>query len=50
MLIEVDLGQNRQATIPLSIRKHELTFQGEVAISIIPATVPTITKVNMVDC
>ena len=50
VLIEVDICNKRTATIPLSISKQELTLKGEVDIGLIPATIPPITKVNMVYC
>ena len=50
MLIEVDLGHKRPATITLAIRKQELMLRVELNIGLRPATIPPITKVNVVDC
>ena len=50
MMIEVGIGHRIPATIPLVIRKQRLMFKGEVGIGLQPATIPPITKGNMVDC
>ena len=49
ILVEVDLGHKRPATLLLIIGEQEVMFQGEVNISLRPATIPPITKVNVVD-
>ena len=50
MLVEVDLGHNRTATLPLLIMKLYLMLKGEVDICLRPATIPPITKFNVVGC
>ena len=50
MLIEVDLGHKRPATLPLSISEQELTVKGEEYIGLIRTTIYPITKVKVVDC
>ena len=48
MFIEVDIGHKRPDNLPLEIGEQELTFKGEVVISIRPATITPITKANVV--
>ena len=50
MLLEVNLGHKRPATITLVIGEQWLMLKGKVDIGLIPDTIPPITKLNMVDC
>ena len=50
VLVDVGLGHNRPATLPLAIGEKELMLNGEVDIGLIPSTIPPITKLNVVYC
>ena len=50
VLIEVDIGHKRLATIPLAIMEQEFLLKGEVDIGLISATISPLTKANVVDC
>ena len=50
MLVEVYLGHKIPATLPLTNGEQYLIMKGEVYIGLIPATIPPVTKANMVDC
>ena len=50
MLIEVDLVHKGPFYLFIVIGEHGLMLKGEVDIGLIPATIPPITKVNVVDC
>ena len=49
MLVDVYLGHNRKATLPLAIGEKYLMLKGEVDIGLRSATIHTTTKVNVVD-
>ena len=48
ILVEVSRGNKRPATLPLSIREKELELKGEVDTGLRLATIPIITKTNVV--
>ena len=50
MMADVDLGLHRPSTLTLGIRKKLLVVIGEAGIGSIPATIPPITEVTMLDC
>ena len=50
LMVEAEIGLKRPTTITISITDQELVLKGEVDICIIPATIPPIIQVNMVDC
>ena len=50
MLVEVDIGHKRPATITLAIVEQEFILKGEADIGIILATLHPITQVTMIYC
>ena len=50
MTVELDLVQNRPATINITIGEHELMMKGKVDMGLIPYTITPITKVFMIYC
>ena len=50
MLVEVDIGHNIPATLPIAIGEHGLMLKVGVDIGLRPATLVTITHVTVVDC
>ena len=48
MLVKVDLGQKRLATLPISIVEKELMLRVEVDIGLRPSTLPHVIQVTMV--
>ena len=50
MMGEVYIGLKIPATLPLEIMEKALMLTGEVNKGLIPATIPPITKVTVVDC
>ena len=50
MLVEVDLYHKKPATVPLAIREKLLMLKGDVGIGLVLATIPPISKLNMVYC
>ena len=50
MLVEMDLGHKIPTTSTIEIREQEFMLKGEVDIGLITATIPPITKVNVVGC
>ena len=48
MLIHVNIGHKRPATLPLSIGEHDLMLKGEVDIGLRPSTITLVTKVSVV--
>ena len=50
ILVEVDIGHNLLATLPFVIGEQYFMLKVEVYIGIIPATIPPIIKLTVVDC
>ena len=49
-MVKVELGIKRPANFPLAIADKELMLTGEVDIGLVPATLPPMTHVDVVDC
>ena len=48
--LEVDIGLKRPATLPIAVVDQDLMFMGEGGLGIIPATIPPINQVDVLDC
>ena len=46
----MDIGQKIPGTITLSIREQGFMLKVDMDIGILSSNIPTLTKVNMVDC
>ena len=49
MLIDFDISHKRPSTLTLDIMEQELMFKVEVDMGLRPATITSLTKVNMAD-